>query len=129
MPPGPDPAPIRVLVIEDEAPLRALLRDILADEGYAVDTAADGHAGWALLAAGGYDLVLCNVMLPYLDGSALVGRLRADPALRDTPVILLSAAAPPAVAEAAGADAFVAKPFDLDALLATVERVADTAYP
>lgn len=120
--------PRRLLIVEDEAPLCSLLRAVMTDAGYAVTTAADGRAGWERLAKGGYDLVLANVMLPYVDGRELLARVRADPALRHTPFVLMSAH-PPATAESDGAAAFIAKPFDHDVLLATIERVLDTAYP
>jgi two-component system OmpR family response regulator len=120
--------PRRLLIIEGETMLRDLLRDIFADEGYAVDTVADGAEGWAKLVAGKYDQVLSNVMLPYLDGRAVLRRARADPALRRIPFILMSANQS-ASAEADWVAAFVAKPFDLDELSAAIERVLDTAYP
>lgn len=120
--------PRRMLIVEDEAPLCALLRDIFTDEGYEVITAAAGREGWDRLAAGGFDLVLANMMLPYVDGRELLARVCADPALRHTPVILMSAN-PPATAASGGAAAFVTKPFQLDELLAIIARVIDTAYP
>ena len=120
--------PRRLLIVEDETPIRALLREIFTLEGYAVDTADDGREGWERLRAGGYDLVLSNVMLPYLDGHELARRARADPALRAIPVMLMSADHPTAIVDD-GVAAFVAKPFDLDEVVAIVERVLDTAYP
>ena len=120
--------PCRLLIVEDEAPLCTLLHDIFADEGYEVTTAADGREALDALSNQTFDLVMSNIMLPYMDGRELVRHLRADPATRHIPVILMSANQHPATAEAVGADTFVAKPFDLDALLSTVERVADTAY-
>ncbi len=121
--------PHRLLVVEDETPLRDLLRDIFTLEGCEVTTATDGREGWARLTEGRFDLVLLNVMLPYIDGRALLRRIRADPALRATPVVLMSANHQPAIVEADGAAAFVAKPFDLDHLVETIARALDTAYP
>ena len=120
--------PRRLLIVEDETPLRHLLRDIFEGEGHEVVTAADGLEGWSRLTEGRFDLVLTNVLLPYLDGRELVRRIRAHPALRATPVVLMSANHP-AMVEADGAAAFVAKPFDLDHLVGTIARVLDTAYP
>lgn len=120
--------PRRMLIVEDEAPLCSLLRDVFADEGYEVTTAADGQEGWDRLSAGGFNLVLANVMLPYLDGRELLARVRADPKLRRIPVILMSAS-PPATAELDGAAGFVVKPFRHDELLGAIARVMDTAYP
>jgi two-component system OmpR family response regulator len=114
--------PRRLLIVEDETPLCAVLRAIFADAGYAVETAADGRDGWERLARGGFDLVLANTMLPYLDGYELLRRVRADPAVGRIPFVLMSAGSP-ATAAADGVTAYVAKPFDLDRLLATVERM------
>ena len=104
-----------ILVVDDEAPIRDLLEAILAEEGYAVRSAADGLAALAEAERDPPDLILADVMMPRLDGLGLLARLRerGDP----TPVVLVSAAS----ARAAGADApFVPKPFDLDRLLATI---------
>ena len=68
----------KILLIEDEADLRELYLIILEDDGYAVTTAGDGNSGWELLKAGGYDLVLLDVMLPYMDGLEMLEKLSAE---------------------------------------------------
>ena len=79
----------RVLVIEDEAPLRMALVDALAAEGFAVLEAADGEAGLALALREGPEVVLLDLMLPRLDGFAVLRALRED--RLDAAVIILSA--------------------------------------
>jgi CheY-like chemotaxis protein len=112
----------RILIAEDERPIRELLVALLADEGYQVAAVPDGDAALAALAAGRYDLVLSNVTMPRLGGNELAQALRADPALRGIPLILMSAAGAHVVPPVPHA-AYIPKPFDLGHLLATVARV------
>jgi signal transduction histidine kinase len=72
----------RILVVEDEAPLRAILTDVLTGLGHAVDEAATGQAGLQRLERGGYDLIALDLKLPDTDGKAIWGWLQShDPAL------------------------------------------------
>ena len=114
-----------VLVVDDEPVIRELVADLLRDEGHAVVTAADGREGLAVLAREHLDLVLMDVMMPGLDGRAAYLGMRAQPELLDVPVILMSAAVQSERLDSSIA-AFLAKPFDLDALLALVARLLDT---
>lgn len=116
--------PRTVLVVEDEPSLADLLSVVLEDEGYQVAVAGDGRAALARLAAGGCELVLSDVMLPFLDGAALALAMQADPVLRAIPLILMSAA-PLSPARVVPHAAFLDKPFALDDLLATVQRLLD----
>lgn len=118
--------PRSVLVVDDEADLAGLLRALLEGAGYRVAVAGDGRAALRLLGAGHYDLVLSDLMMPYLDGAGLAAAMRADPALRAIPLVLLSAA-PGAAARAAPCAAFLPKPFDVEAVLATVARLLGPA--
>ena len=111
-----------LLVVEDEPSIAALLALVLGEEGYRVAVAGDGRAALRRLAEGGYDLVLSDIMMPRLDGLGLARAMGADPALRAIPLILMSAVHLPRDGVARYA-AFLAKPFDLDALLATVARL------
>ena len=111
----------RVLCVDDEAVIRAVLRDILTDEGFDVRTAANGASALTLLdssaGAGWYpDVILLDINMPIMDGYtfARAYRERAGTA----PMIVITAGERlPYAAERAGAVAYVAKPFDLDALL------------
>jgi len=112
-----------VLVVDDNGDLRRYLRGLLADR-YDIRTAADGAQALHVLAEHPADLVLADVMLPELDGLELIQRIRTDPALRATPVILLTAlAAPESVmrALAAGAHDYIVKPFTARELIARIE--------
>jgi PAS domain S-box-containing protein len=112
----------RILLADDNADMRAYVRDLLAPH-YAIDLAADGEQ--ALLAARRQrpNLILSDVMMPRLDGFALLAAVRADAALRSVPVVLLSArAGEDSRIEGfdAGADDYMIKPFSARELLARV---------
>ena len=90
--PGPAPAQRSViLVVDDNDENRDMLARRLARQGYEVLTAAGGRAALATLAARPVDLVLLDVMMPDLDGYAVLQQLKADPARRDIPVLMISA--------------------------------------
>lgn len=115
----PDRTPVRVLVVDDEAPLAELLSMALRYEGWEVRSAADG-AG-AVRAARDFrpDAVVLDVMLPDMDGLAVLGRLRRD--LSDVPVLFLTArdAVEDRIAGlTAGGDDYVTKPFSLEEVVA-----------
>ena len=105
----------RVLVVDDEAGNRDLLARRLQREGYAVVAAAGGHEALALMGKGGVDVVLLDVMMPDLDGFAVLERLKADAASHDVPVIMISALDDlSAIARCieAGAVDYLPKPFE-----------------
>ena len=108
----------RVLVVEDDRGVREALVALLELEGYAVEAVTDGSAALPIIDAGPPDLVVSDVSMPGMDGFALLARVRADhPTL---PVLLLSAAFRGPLGD--GVD-FIPKPFDVDHLLAAVERL------
>jgi two-component system response regulator QseB len=122
----------KVLLVEDDPRLVDLLSTLLAEEGYDVDVARDGHRGlhWGL--ARRYDVLVLDRRLPALDGLDLLARLRGQGVT--TPVLVLSALANPADRVAgldAGAEDYLGKPFDVDELLARLRalrrRHLDTA--
>jgi len=120
-PPAPAPGSARILLVEDNADLRAYLTRLLRDDGWAVVAVPD--AASALEAARHADLVLSDVMMPGVDGLELVRRLRGAAATARVPIVLLTArAGPESAAEGlrAGADDYVVKPFDPTELLARV---------
>ncbi len=108
-----------VLVVDDEPALRAVLRAVLDDEGYAVLEAAHGPAMLELLARKRADMVLLDVMMPGGDGREAYRHLRARADLPDVPVVMMSAAVQPDGLDPSIA-AFLRKPFDLDDLLTLV---------
>ena len=110
-----------ILVVDDEAPLRDLLAQVLQDAGYRVVVASHGRQGLDLALQERPDLVISDIMMPVMSGVDLCRRIKSDLVLPPIPVILASSAGAPA-ADGAGADAFIAKPFELDAVEALVKR-------
>jgi two-component system response regulator QseB len=127
-----DDARPRVLVVEDDPQLLGMLAGLLGDEGYDVDRAEDGQRGLHLGLTRGYDVLLLDRGLPAVDGLDLLARLRGRGVV--TPTLILSALGNPAdrvVGLDAGAEDYLAKPFDVDELLARLRalrrRHLDTA--
>lgn len=120
-----DPAgPARVLLVEDDIELVGMLSTLLAEEGYAVEVAADGQRGLHLALTRPYDVLVIDRGLPAIDGLDLLGRLRSRAVT--TPVLVLSALANPADRVAgldAGAEDYLGKPFDVDELLARLRAL------
>jgi signal transduction histidine kinase len=111
----------RVLVVDDNADLRDYVRRLLVDEGLAVDTASDGEAALESARRAPPDLIVCDVMMPRLDGFGLLAALRADRRTREVPVLMLSArAGEEARADGieAGAEDYLSKPFSARELVA-----------
>ncbi len=118
---GADGAP-RVLVMEDDPSVRGLLHTLLDAEGYDVVTASDGLAGLVKASAQPPALVLLDIMMPDLGGMRVLQELRADPALVDVPVIVVTGrleAVPELEADLGDESVFV-KPFGVHELLARV---------
>ena len=117
----------RVLVAEDSITSRMLLKSMLETAGYAVETAVDGMQAYGMLRAGAFDLLVSDVQMPRLDGFALTARLRADPALAELPVLLVTALGSREDRERgveAGASAYIVKSsLEQGDLLATVARL------
>jgi two-component system OmpR family response regulator len=115
--------PDHILIVDDDAEIRGLLRDYLRKNGYEASVAADGKAMWAALARGRVDLIVLDLMLPGDDGLTLCRKLRAD---ADTPVIMLTARGEETdriVGLEMGADDYLAKPFSPRELLARIKSV------
>jgi CheY-like chemotaxis protein len=112
----------RVLVVDDEDDIRAIVRLSLERlAGWTVVEAPSGQAAAALAAEQPFDAVLLDMMMPLCDGEATARLLRADPATRDVPILLLSAAVdPPDWAAALGVRGLLTKPFDPARLPETV---------
>jgi len=123
----------RVLVVEDSATQARLLRLILEDEAFTVDVAGDGPAALARLAASPFDLVVSDVLMPGLNGFELCRRIKADPALCEIPVVLVTTLREPqeiVQAVEVGADSFIRKPYEPDALVVRLRSLlAQRAQP
>lgn len=111
-----------ILIIEDEEKLARFVELELIHEGYSVSKATDGRAGLELAESGVYDLVLLDIMLPYLNGIEVLRRLRKT---SDVPIIMLTAR--DAVMDKVsgldmGADDYITKPFAIEELLARIRK-------
>ena len=115
----------RILIIEDEPHIRDNLVRFLKLEGHAVSFANDGLAGLEAIRNTPLELVICDFMMPRMNGFEVLAALQADALLRRLPFIMLSASAEPErlqQALALGACAYVTKPFQLAALRTLIER-------
>jgi PAS domain S-box-containing protein len=116
-------ATTRVLVADDNADMRDYLVRLLRHDGYEVDAVTDGQQALDAIRAAVPDMVISDVMMPKLDGLALVAALRSDPRTAAVPVVLLSARAGQEASIGglqAGADDYLVKPFAAAELLARV---------
>jgi CheY-like chemotaxis protein len=111
----------RILIIDDDADILLVLASVVEDAGYQVATIDRGDYLEQIDAGALPDLILLDMLLSGQDGRQIARRLKGQAATRRIPIVMLSAH-PNAQREAleAGADAFLAKPFDVDALLATI---------
>jgi two-component system, cell cycle response regulator DivK len=120
----------RILVVEDQDDLRAILRDTLSASGYTVIEAVDGAEGVAKAASERPDLVLMDIQLPVLDGYEATRQIKALPNLAATPVIAVSSFAMKGdeeKARASGCDDYVTKPYSPLDLLRLVRRYLEEA--
>lgn len=128
--PTPGTAPARVLVADDNTDMRRYVARLLRSAGYQVDTVTDGAQALTAVRADLPDLVISDVMMPWLDGLELVTELRADPATAAVPVLLLSARAGQEASVdglRSGADDYLVKPFAAADLLARVRTNIELA--
>jgi DNA-binding response OmpR family regulator len=105
----------RVLIIEDDIDIARFVEVILTHNGFDVAIECDGDAGLARITTDDFDLVVCNFVMPGLQGDEVVQRLRVDARTWNIPVVMLtsqSGATRVARAMEAGADDYVTKPFD-----------------
>ena len=118
----------RVLIVEDNEKNMKLVRDILEAVGYSPLEATSGEQALVLAAENAPALVLMDIQLPDMDGSAALQRLRSDERTTGIPVLALTAQAMQGDRErflAAGFDGYLSKPIDVDELIATVQRYCD----
>jgi DNA-binding response OmpR family regulator len=114
---------LSLLLVDDDAELCGMMREFLAEAGHKLDTAYNGRDGLANALRGNYDLMILDVMLPGLDGLAVLEQLRRK---KDLPVIMLTARVQQhdrILGLNSGADDYLPKPFDPDELLARIRAV------
>jgi len=113
-----------ILVVEDSPDLLTLISEALSIEGHSITAVRNGVEAMAFLAANpAPDLVLCDLVMPDMNGGELIRRLRENKKWATTRVIVISGANKVGEkAAAAGADSFLAKPFDIDKLYSSVSR-------
>ncbi len=112
---------MRILLVEDDRELADYVRRDLEEEGYAVSVCHDGASGLRAAERSAFDIIVLDVMLPFMDGLEVTRRLRREHVL--TPILLLTARdAPEEVVRGldAGADDYLTKPFSFDVLLARI---------
>ena len=113
-----------ILIAEDEFGLAEVMAQLLIDRGYEVEVAVNGSAALAHMEVRLPDLVLVDLMMPILDGPGLVRRMRADPALAQVPVVVMTAMPGAIPADIVPiVQGVLAKPFTPEALMAAVESL------
>ncbi len=114
-------APLQVLVVDDMPAIRAMLRQMLQALGVRrqIDESADGLQAWRALQAISYDLVICDINMPHMNGLELLRRLRADPRYETTPFLMITGEVTEDIVAAAAeseVDGYLLKPFRINAL-------------
>jgi two-component system cell cycle response regulator DivK len=115
----------RILVVEDQADSRRIIRDMLASTEYEVIEAENGEEALAAIAKQRPDLILMDVQLPIMDGYTATRRIKADPVLQSIPIIAVTSFAldgEEKIAKAAGCDDYVPKPYSPRELLAKIRQ-------
>jgi CheY-like chemotaxis protein len=116
----------RILIVDDEASMRFLLRTTFELDGYDVDEAANGRVAAELLESNReYDLVSTDFMMPVMNGAELIDRIRKNPGTKGIPIILVSSS--PGSERRTEADAFFRKPFDPRALLECASELMEAS--
>lgn len=118
----------KILLIDDDLFIRDLYDEVLTQAGFVVETAANGKTGLEKILAGGYDLILLDVMMPQLDGIAILGELETQqPKLKNGPIVLLTNLAhDPVIKEAlkkGAKDCFIKADLNPDEFLTKVQSL------
>jgi CheY-like chemotaxis protein len=120
----------RILIVEDNEANLALVEYLLKAAGYEILTAADGAQGMRSAQESRPDLIICDIQLPGMSGYEVLEQIRADPVLKDTPVIALTAFSMPNdrsdVLEA-GFNCYLSKPIEPEKFRAQIEACLDPA--
>lgn len=118
----------KILLVDDEPGLRQAVQEYLQESGFGVTVAGNATDAWGLLQQETPDLIISDIMMPQVDGYAFLKQLRADSRFSNLPVVFLTARGMTSdriLGYQAGCDAYLAKPFDPDELVALVENLLD----
>ena len=115
-----------ILIIDDEKSIRRSLKEILEFEKYKIEEAADGNEGWEIIKTSNFDLILCDIKMPKLDGLELLNKM-AENGIQRTIVMMSGHGTIDTAVEAVkkGAFDFLSKPIDLNRLLVTVRNALE----
>lgn len=126
-----DKQKFKILIVEDEEPIRELLKMELETEGFIVDVAANGEEGLKKVESFLPDLVVCDVMMPVMDGFTMQEKLSQDPRFKDIPLIFLTAKSDKKdirFGKSIGADDYITKPFEFEDLLVSINAKLKKYY-
>ncbi len=116
-----------ILAVDDEHDILLVVDLVLSEANYHVVKASNGKEALARLAESKPVVVLMDIMMPVMSGLDTLKAIKADPEYRKIPVVLMSALAPKVSREEYPWDAFLRKPFEIDELMATIERLTKKA--
>ncbi|WP_445383196.1 response regulator [Robiginitalea sp. IMCC43444] len=114
-----------ILVVDDDTPIRSLLRQELSDAGYNVKEAADGKAALDMVRVSKPDLIILDVMMPEINGFDVAAVLKNDPATMDIPIIILSIVQDKERGLRIGVDRYLTKPIDTEKLFHEVDELLE----
>jgi two-component system response regulator MprA len=114
--------PVRILVVDDDEAIRTLLNTLFSEEGYEVQLASQGQQALETIERSSFDVVLTDMSMPVMDGWELARALK-DRGAAIPLVVMTAGRSVAAVAGDVDAAAYIGKPFDIDAVLLTIDRV------
>jgi signal transduction histidine kinase/chemotaxis response regulator CheB len=120
----------KILIVEDDQHSRHGLRVVLEMEGYSTDEARTAGEALKAISGGKYDAVLMDISLPDADGTTLIRRVRAEPSVAATPIVVLTGKTSDSdrrLIEESGASAYLSKPVDVKRMLRTLGQLLDSA--
>jgi two-component system, cell cycle response regulator DivK len=112
----------RILVVEDQADSRQIIRDMLAATDFEITEVENGEQALAAIGKQRPDLILMEIQLPIMDGYEATRRIKTDPALRSIPIIAVTSYVEEQKALAAGCDEYVPEPYSPRQLLAKIRH-------
>ena len=121
------PADLKFLIVDDFSTMRRIVRNLLKEAGYAnADEAEDGVVALQKLRGGAFDFVVSDINMPNMNGFELLSQIRADPALKSLPVLMITAEARKediVMAAQSGASGYIVKPFTKATLEEKVTKI------